>query len=490
MKRALVLSAALIAGAASAQANLLYWPLANANAPVCAYVDNAGKDWKCGSNRYSGHKGTDIAVGVGNGVLAAAPGTVNKSVDGCPYGGLGSTCGGGFGNVVGVFHGGGVQTIYGHMSAGSGIAALNSTVGCGQRIGATGSSGNSSGPHVHFQVNTGANGTNYYSGTYDDPFAGACGGPISYWKNQGTGYVPSCGPGAPSPQSASTCGAPQCPAGTYALWNCNAAGTSRTKCTNGNVQTEACANGCQVNPIGTDDVCKPPPAPTCPAGTFALWNCNEAGTERVRCTSGNVETEACAHGCEVKATGTDDVCKPAPPTCAAGTSPDWTCNEAGTELRRCIGGVDETKACTDGCSAGACLAPSSCPSSLTAVWTCDDSASTRTRCIAAQVEQQACANGCVGKAGGEATCAAPRCPPNVTEDWACTPDGESRVRCGPNGFEVEDGEGRCGAANTQSDVVSGGCAAAPGTAAFALLALLVAITGRRRPLNPRLPSAR
>jgi murein DD-endopeptidase MepM/ murein hydrolase activator NlpD len=93
-----------------------------------------------GNDYWSGHLAIDIAVGIGESVWAADSGVIVFS--GWSYGG--------YGNVVMIDHGTGWLTLYGHLS---GVA-----VGCGQSVfrGQTvaygGSSGNSSGPHLHFET--------------------------------------------------------------------------------------------------------------------------------------------------------------------------------------------------------------------------------------------------------------------------------------------------------------------------------------------------
>lgn len=85
------------------------------------------------------HEGLDIAVPSGTPVAAAAPGRVIVA---------GWT--GGYGNLVVIDHGGGLATAYAHntsVAVGSG-----STVSQGQTIAYAGSTGNSTGPHVHFEV--------------------------------------------------------------------------------------------------------------------------------------------------------------------------------------------------------------------------------------------------------------------------------------------------------------------------------------------------
>ena len=85
------------------------------------------------------HEGIDIAVPTGTAVVASASGQVI-------YAGWM----GGYGNLVLIDHGGGLATAYGHNSGfavGSG-----QSVAQGQVIAYAGSTGNSTGPHVHFEV--------------------------------------------------------------------------------------------------------------------------------------------------------------------------------------------------------------------------------------------------------------------------------------------------------------------------------------------------
>lgn len=85
------------------------------------------------------HMGIDIGASEGTPIYAALPGTV-------------TTAGwyGGYGNAVIIDHGGGMQTLYGHMSAVGTSPGMN--VMPGQIIGFVGSTGNSTGPHLHFSV--------------------------------------------------------------------------------------------------------------------------------------------------------------------------------------------------------------------------------------------------------------------------------------------------------------------------------------------------
>jgi murein DD-endopeptidase MepM/ murein hydrolase activator NlpD len=85
------------------------------------------------------HEGIDIAVAEGTAVVAAAAGTVIYA------GWLG-----GYGNLVVVDHGGGISTAYAHNSAYA--TSVGQSVSQGQVVSYSGNTGNSSGPHVHFEV--------------------------------------------------------------------------------------------------------------------------------------------------------------------------------------------------------------------------------------------------------------------------------------------------------------------------------------------------
>ena len=85
------------------------------------------------------HEGIDIAVGPGTPVHAAAAGTVI-------YAGWME----GYGNLVVIDHGNGLSTAYGHNSALA--SSVGQGVSAGQVIAYSGSTGHSTGPHVHFEV--------------------------------------------------------------------------------------------------------------------------------------------------------------------------------------------------------------------------------------------------------------------------------------------------------------------------------------------------
>ncbi len=85
------------------------------------------------------HEGVDIAVGEGTPVHAAAAGTVI-------YAGWM----GGYGNLVVVDHGNGLSTAYAHNSSLS--VSVGQSVAAGELVSYSGNTGNSTGPHVHFEV--------------------------------------------------------------------------------------------------------------------------------------------------------------------------------------------------------------------------------------------------------------------------------------------------------------------------------------------------
>ena len=84
------------------------------------------------------HTGIDIGAGMGTPIYAASGGTV-----------VSAGVHGGYGNCIVIDHGGGIATLYGHMS---GFAVSGGSVSQGQVIGYVGSTGYSTGPHLHFEV--------------------------------------------------------------------------------------------------------------------------------------------------------------------------------------------------------------------------------------------------------------------------------------------------------------------------------------------------
>lgn len=88
-----------------------------------------------------GKNGIDLGCRIGTPVVAAASGTVIAAKLGWN---------GGYGNMIIISHPNGTQTVYGHLSK---ISVSNGQdVGSGEVIGATGNTGQSTGPHLHFEI--------------------------------------------------------------------------------------------------------------------------------------------------------------------------------------------------------------------------------------------------------------------------------------------------------------------------------------------------
>ena len=89
------------------------------------------------------HNGVDVGASYGSAIWAAAGGTV-----------IHAGWNGGYGNCVIVNHGNGYTTVYGHMSRVA--VSYGQTVSMGSVLGYVGSTGNSTGPHLHFEIRASA----------------------------------------------------------------------------------------------------------------------------------------------------------------------------------------------------------------------------------------------------------------------------------------------------------------------------------------------
>lgn len=185
----------------SPEAILFNWPLKAANGlndcsfyRVSAYVDQntssgSFQDFNCGTNTYDAHRGTDISIWPFNfykmdhdlvEVIAAAPGIILDKHDGefdknCAANNLTA-------NYLIIRHADGSQANYWHMKKNSLTKkAIGQSVVAGEFLGIVGSSGSSSGPHLHFEVWAGST-----VATRIDPFAGNCNtlNATSWWANQ------------------------------------------------------------------------------------------------------------------------------------------------------------------------------------------------------------------------------------------------------------------------------------------------------------------
>lgn len=177
---------------------------------ISNYVDentafpNQVRDYNCGTRSYDlssgyNHAGTDIftwpfpwqkmsrnAVQI----IAGAAGTIIAKSDGnfdqnCAF------CSGACNwNAVYVMHADGSVAWYGHMKSGSLTSkTVGQTVATGEYLGVVGSSGNSTGPHLHFELYTSSSYTQLV-----DPWAGSCNalnGTTSWWVAQEPYYVPT-----------------------------------------------------------------------------------------------------------------------------------------------------------------------------------------------------------------------------------------------------------------------------------------------------------
>ena len=178
----------------------LAWPLRQANGlqdcgyyRISAYVDQdstAGiKDWNCGTNTYNGHRGTDIATypypffKMDNNqveVIAAAPGTILFKSDTS----FDKNCNGSSSqaNYVVIQHSDGTLAYYFHMKKHSVTTkTVGQTVALGEYLGVVGSSGDASGPHLHFEVRTSTSNSDF-----KDPWSGTCNhlNANSWWTSQ------------------------------------------------------------------------------------------------------------------------------------------------------------------------------------------------------------------------------------------------------------------------------------------------------------------
>jgi len=162
-------------------------------AAISNFVDLDGtaalRDYACGQRTYDGHRGIDIFTWpfglwkMDNNdaeIVAAAPGAIVQKVDGnqdrncVPV----TTTPPPLANLVAVRHDDGAFAYYLHMKSGSLTSkGVGERVVTGEKLGIVGSSGRSTGPHLHFEMRDDVNVT-------IDPFAGLCGASRTLWKHQ------------------------------------------------------------------------------------------------------------------------------------------------------------------------------------------------------------------------------------------------------------------------------------------------------------------
>ncbi len=105
------------------------------------FIWPADNHYLSGNDYWSGHLALDIAAGMGAPVYAADSGVVTMAAGGWNYG---------YGNVIMIDHGNGYVTLYAHLSQIN--VSVCQSVYAGQLIGRAGNTGNSYGPHLHFEV--------------------------------------------------------------------------------------------------------------------------------------------------------------------------------------------------------------------------------------------------------------------------------------------------------------------------------------------------
>ncbi|MFH9135111.1 peptidoglycan DD-metalloendopeptidase family protein [Streptomyces sp. NPDC017524] len=121
-----------------------------------------GSMWSSGA-----HTGLDFPAAVGTAVKAVADGKVAMAKSGGPYG-----------NHILLNHGGGLTSLYAHLN--SILASVGDNVKRGQKIGTVGSTGNSSGPHLHLEARV--NGRAVDPMTYLSGGGGAGGKGVERWR--------------------------------------------------------------------------------------------------------------------------------------------------------------------------------------------------------------------------------------------------------------------------------------------------------------------
>jgi murein DD-endopeptidase MepM/ murein hydrolase activator NlpD len=109
------------------------------DAPVSTPYRAAGGSWSSGY-----HTGVDFSAGTGTPIKAVSSGTVVKAGNGAD--------GSAYGIAVVIKHDDGRYSQYAHLSSTS--VSVGQSVGAGEQIGLSGSTGNSTGPHLHFEVRT------------------------------------------------------------------------------------------------------------------------------------------------------------------------------------------------------------------------------------------------------------------------------------------------------------------------------------------------
>ncbi|MFC9245783.1 peptidoglycan DD-metalloendopeptidase family protein [Streptomyces sp. NPDC057136] len=142
------------AATGASESNSSGWTTPVADATVTTPYRASGSMWSSGY-----HTGADFQAASGTSVRAIGPGTV-----------VSAGWSGSYGNEVVIKHEDGMYSQYAHQTSLN--VSVGETVTGGQQIGLSGSTGNSSGPHLHFEVRTG-------------PSYGSDVDPVSYLRQHG-----------------------------------------------------------------------------------------------------------------------------------------------------------------------------------------------------------------------------------------------------------------------------------------------------------------
>jgi len=122
--------------------------IAKTVAPIPGVVGEGNFMWPTSGHisqkYYWYHRAVDIASRDAPNIVAAQGGTVITA----------GWSGGGYGNFVVIDHGNGYQTLYAHMLNNSIVVKPGNKVSQGQKLGVLGSTGRSTGPHLHFEIKT------------------------------------------------------------------------------------------------------------------------------------------------------------------------------------------------------------------------------------------------------------------------------------------------------------------------------------------------
>ncbi|NJN44019.1 MAG: peptidoglycan DD-metalloendopeptidase family protein [Anaerolineae bacterium] len=105
-----------------------------------AFIWPTGRHFVSGNDYWSGHLGLDLAAVTGDNIFSSDAGVVVFA----------GWANGGYGNTVMVDHGNGYQSLYAHLN--SVAVGCGASVSAGSTVGYAGSTGNSTGAHLHFEV--------------------------------------------------------------------------------------------------------------------------------------------------------------------------------------------------------------------------------------------------------------------------------------------------------------------------------------------------